>query len=88
MSITAWQTSVLPDVPERLVRFGRERVAAHVAVVEDSLGLRVEVRIGRKLLERIPIGARSDEGFAARLADALHRANEIAAAAVIEKLTP
>jgi hypothetical protein len=78
MMVTAWQTSALDDVPERLVRFGRIRAAASVAIVEDDRGVVVEVRFGRRLLERIVVGARDDANLARRLVDAITRAQGIA----------
>lgn len=55
--ITAYQTTLDDTIaPERLVKFGRIRRAISIAVIEDERGLRVEVRLGRKLLSRVECG--------------------------------
>jgi hypothetical protein len=54
--MSAWQLSVLDEVPERLVKFGRIRTSLSVVVVEDDDGMRVEARWGRKRVARIAIG--------------------------------
>ena len=55
--ITAWQTTLDDEIaPETLVRFGRVRSAITIAVIEDDRGLRVEARLGRRLVERIAVG--------------------------------
>ena len=63
--ITAWQLSVLDEVPERLVRFGRIRTSLCVVVIEDDEGLRVEARCGRRRVERIRVGYDRDRLTAA-----------------------
>ena len=74
--ITAWQSTALPeDAPERLVRFGRTRFAITLAVLDDAAGVRIEARVGRRLVTRI----RCDR---ADTATTLVRAAEIAAAEV------
>jgi hypothetical protein len=54
--ITAWQTPLGDIADEKLVRFGRIRKSLSVVVIEDATGLRVEARVGRRLVERILVG--------------------------------
>jgi hypothetical protein len=76
--ITAWQLSALDEVPERLVRFGRVRMAVSIAVIEDGDGLRVEARCGRKLVERIRLGYDRD-----RIPEALEQAWRSAVSGIV-----
>ncbi|MDE2571520.1 MAG: hypothetical protein KGM44_03230 [bacterium] len=55
-------------IPERRVFFGRVRKSLTILVVEDALGLRVEARVGRKLIARIDTLA---EHLAQALAEAI-----------------
>jgi len=82
--ITAWQLSGLDSVPARLVRFGKRRHAISVVVIEED-SVRVEARVGRKRVVCIDIGNR-DEGFDARLRQALARAMTEAQAKMLEKM--
>jgi hypothetical protein len=51
--ITAWQTSALENVPERLVKFGRGRRSVTITITEDASGIVVEARLDRRIVVRI-----------------------------------
>jgi hypothetical protein len=77
--ITAWQTSLDEQLaPELLVRFGRVRKSLSVAIIEDDQGLRVEARVGRRLVERVRVGHDRE-----RLASAVESAVRAAVAEIL-----
>jgi hypothetical protein len=77
--ITAYQTSLDEHLaPEVLVRFGRVRKSLSVAIIEDDQGVRIEARVGRRLVERVRVG--NDR---ARLAGAVESAVRAAVTAML-----
>jgi len=75
--ISAWQTSALENVPERLVRFGKSRRSVTISITADARGIVVEARLDRRLVVRMPCSREEVSATIARAAQMA--ASEIAA---------